>query len=313
MECFLIDFKGNSFELPIIIEWSFTHGLGIPCDCFEISFLYDKSMAGILENALRFKAVHEGETVFFGVVDEFEISISCKGSLAAVRGRGLSALLLDNEVEAAQYFSAGLELILDRYVYAFGINQVKVNVNPKNMALTVASGASAYRVLEDFLWFGASAKPHFSKDGVLILGDGSGRRLAVGKDCAVSAYEMKRRRYGVISEVLVRNKVLGNVATVRNESFFEKGGRCRRVINVPRNTRFDAMRMTGEYQIRASEEKALAIKLFLPSLFAAFPEDIIELTDSPLGADGVYKVGESCCFGNEKEAGTLITLTKREA
>lgn len=313
MECYLIDNAGRSFALPVLTDWSFSYGCTLPCDSFEICFLYEKAMLGMLENAVRFKAVFEGDTVFFGVVDEFEVSISEKGSVVFVRGRGLAALLLDNEVEAAEYLSAGLDLVLDRYVHPFGISKVERIVSPPKMPLSVDSGASAWRVLEDYLWFGCSVKPRFSKDGVLLLGKRPGKRLSLSGRSAVTVHEMKRKRYGVVSEVLVRNKVLGRTTAVKNEGFLEKGGCCRRVINVPRYTRFDAMRSTGEYQIEGSKAKELSLTVRLPSLFAAFPGDVLELYDSPIGISGTFFVGETTCFGNGEGTGTVIVLTRREA
>lgn len=312
MDSFLIDYKGESFKLPVLLEWNFSYGRTLPCDAFEISFIYDKSMLTMLSNAVRFRAVHEGKTVFFGVVDDFEVSVSEYGCIVSVHGRGMAALLLDNEAEAAQYYSASLDMVLDKYVYPWGITQVKRNVSPPPQALVVDSGASMWRVLEDFLWFGCGAKPRFSKDGVLILGKEPGARLSMSGNIAASEQVLKRKRYGVISEVLVKNKALGTGSTVENTGFKNQGGCCRRVVNVPRKTRFDAMRSTGEYQIGQSKADEFMFSIVVSKIFAAFPGDIIEVSGSPLGLSGTFYVDRADCFANGDRAGTEIIMKVQE-
>jgi len=113
--------------------------------------------------------------------------------------------------------------------------------------------------------------------------------------------------------VLVKNKALGTSERVENTEFIQSGGCCRRVVNVPRKTRFDAMRATGEYQIAQSKADELVISLTVPQIFAAFPGDTVELCGSPLGASGQFKVNRSCCFANGERAGTEIILTQGEA
>ena len=312
MNTYLVDFEGASYELPVLLEWKFSYGCDLPCDAFEIAFIYDKAMLSMLTNAVRFRAEHEGKTVFVGVVDDFEASVSENGCIVTVNGRGLAALLLDNEAEAAQYYAASLDMILEKYVYPLGITQVKKNVSAPQQALVVDSGASMWSVLEDFLWFGCGVKPRFSKDGVLLLGEETGTSFSADGNTAITKQVLKRKRYGVISEVLVKNKALGTSETVENTEFNQSGGCCRRVVNVPRKTRYDAMHATGEYQISQSKVGELLISLTVPQLFAAFPGDSIELCDSPLGVAGDFFVSRTSCFANGEKAGTEIILTKAE-
>lgn len=313
MNTYLIAYEGTSYELPVLLEWKLSYGYSLPCDAFEISFIYDKSMLPMLTKAKRFRAEHEGETVFLGIVDDFEVSISENGCIVTVNGRGLAALLLDNEAEAAQYYSASLDTILEKYVYPLGLNQVRINASPPQQALVIESGASMWKVLEDFVWFGCGIKPRFSKDGVFLIGRETGKSFCIDGDTALTKQLLKRKRYGVISEVLVKNKALGTSESVQNTEFIQIGGSCRRIVNVPRKTRYDAMRATGEYQIAQSKADELTITLTVPQIFAVFPGDTIELCDSPLGVSGEFYVSKTCCFANGEKAGTEITLTQGEA
>ncbi len=266
----------------------------------------------MLTNAVRFKAVYEGVTVFCGVVDDFEVSASDNGCIVTVNGRGLAALLLDNEAEAAQYYSASLDMILEKYVYPYGIKDVMKNVSVPQQALVVESGSSMWRVLEDFVWFGCGVRPRFLKDGMLLIGPEKGKSFSVDGNTAITKQVLKRKRYGVISEVLVKNKALGSCQTVKNTEFADIGGRCRRVVNVPRKTRYDAMRSTGEYQIAQSKAEELIIALTVPSIFAVFPGDTIELSNSPLGLSGKFFVSRTTCFADGCSAGTEIILSSAE-
>ncbi len=63
MDAYLIGCDGTSFELPSLLEWKFSYGSGLPCDAFEITFVYDSSMLDALNMSNRFWAEHEGETV----------------------------------------------------------------------------------------------------------------------------------------------------------------------------------------------------------------------------------------------------------
>lgn len=311
MEAFLTDYDGKQFQLPVLLEWDFSYGMTLPCDAFEVTFLFEAEMYPTLQDAVRFYAVHEGATVFTGVVDDFEISVSEKGSVAVVHGRGLAALLLDNEAEAAQYFAASLDMVFSTYIYPFGITNVKNVAGIATQALNVESGESAWKVLEDFVWFGCGVKPRFSPDGVLLIGrqEGTKRRIDAGN--AVSAQTLRSRRYGIISRAVVKNKALGTSTVVVNEGFQTKGGCCRRVVNVPRRTMYNAMRATGEYQIARSREGCFSISLTVPALFAAFPGDIVTLANTPLGAAGTYDVARTVCFADGERAGTEIILKTR--
>ena len=312
MQTYITDYSGRSYEMPVALKWDFSYGDCLPCDAFEIVYIYKQEMLDVLSTAVRFRAVHENQTVFSGVVDEFEISYSDNGGLVFLRGRGLAALLLDNEAEAAEYCAVSIDSILSSYVYPCGIKDVRRIATVKNQTMVVDSGASCWRVLEDFLWYGCRLRPRFSPDGVLIIGEEKGKRYHADRDIAMTEQKYRHRRYGLISEVLVKNKSLGTVNKVENKAFIQRGGKCRRVVNVPRNTRYDAMRATGEYQIACSQEDEILISLTVPKLFAAFPGDIVEFSNSVLGVSGGYIVGRTRCFAEEDDFGTEIILTKRE-
>lgn len=310
MTGYIKSYSGIEYELPVLLSWDISHGIGTPCDSFEVTFAYDATMLTHLSNATRFRAVHGGVTVFTGVVDEFEAQAGGQGQVCALCGRSLAALLLDNEAEAAEYYGASMQFILDKHVYPWGISSVRYKSMSISGLFTVSSGASSWGVLEEFAWFGGGVRPRFTKDGILLLNDESGDSFSIDATSPISAQTYGESRYGVISTVLVKNKSAGTSSTVNNDSFIAKGGKCRRVVNVPRTTSYDTMRYTGKYQIESSARDYVVCTLTMPELFTAFPGDKIALKHSPLGITGSFTVEKSRCFAGDTGAGTTLTLYK---
>lgn len=308
MECYLTLYSGELWAMPQVIAWELEHGLGSPCDAFEVTFVYDSSMLEMLSAATRFRAVHEQETVFAGVVDEYEIRAAATGLTVTIRGRGMAALLLDNEAQAAEYYNVSTDYILEQHVRPWGIERVRVGEEIRSSRFTVSSGVSHWRVLEDFFWFCGGVRPRFDKEGILILDGVAGKQLRIDHSTAVGEQRFTDTRCGVISEVLVKNRVLGAESLVENAPFKARGGSCRRVVNVPRTAGFDAMRHTGLYQIQRSAVDSRVCQLTLPALFAAFPGDRVELADSPLGLKGRFTVSRSRCWADGDSAGTVLEL-----
>ncbi|HHU21915.1 MAG TPA: hypothetical protein GXZ52_00620 [Clostridiales bacterium] len=312
MTGYVSDCENNVYKLPALLDWELCYGWGEPCDAFRVVFLYEPEQLDMLSRSVRFWAEHEGERVFYGVVDEFEVRAGKEGMLAFLRGRGLAALLMDNEAEAAQYGWASLDFILDRHVYPWGITRVKADGFTGAAAFKVESGDSQWKVLRDYARLCCRVRPRFSKDGVLMLTREPGDIRSIDGHTAIISQMYRQRRYGVISSVLVKNRGGWASRLVENGDFLARGGNCRRVLNVPRNTGYDAMGYAGEYQIRQSELDSVLCRLTLPSLFAAFPGDVVRIKDSPLGISREFSVFESRCWANARDAGTEISLVRQE-
>ena len=307
MKVYITDNAGEQYEMPVLLSWSFVHTLGEPADSFEICCLYDASMLETLENAVRLSAEHEGEAVFSGVIDEYQIDAGARGCTVSVSGRGLAALLLDNEAEAAEYGACTLSEVLERHVRPYGIERIEAEDLLTAFGFSVESGASQWKVLKSFTMASGGIVTRFSRDGTLVISerDGALRRLDER-----AAYELRLRdkRYGVISEVLVKNALLGTSETVKNDEFIQRGGCARRVVNVPKKTGADAMRYTGFYQLEESKKDSRTLRLTVPELFAAFPNDLIELDIKALGVSGVFRVSTSECWADAGSSGTRLEL-----
>ena len=308
MTGYLFDFNNRSYTLPVLLSWDVSHGWGEPCDAFEVSFLYTPEMAQMLYNAVGFSAHHDGRVVFNGRVDEYEVTVDGEGMVAVVRGRSLAALLLDNQCQAAQYSSVTLDYILRQHVEPLGIKSIKAGSMKTLSSFTVGSGDSSWGVLKEFCWFAGGIVPRFSPEGTLILKDSPGEPRSIDRRTPVTCAVLRDCRYGVISQMTVKNKSAGTAQTIDNAPYLSRGASCKRVINVPRKTGYDAMRYTAQYQIDKSVKGKRGLEFTLPFLFAAFPGDRVTVDYEPLRLRGQYRVYKSRCWGDKASAGTVLTL-----
>ena len=307
----LTTWSGQSCRLPTLLSWTLTYTGGVPCDSMTVCCPYDESMAEVLPNATRFTALQDGAVMLRGVIDAYEISLSGQGLLVTLEGRGMAALLMDNESEALTYGSAALEDILLNHVAPYGI-QWNGGKPLSGEGYAVTSGSSQWKALQGFTHRFGGFDPYFTREGVLAIQPlwGSGPTLRVDEATPFRSLRRREQRYGVISEMLIQDKVQGIRHRVVNEPFLKKGGCRRHVLYMPRSTA-DERRYTGQYQIAQSALDQLEITLELPLAFAAFPGDRLCLALDWLGPEETFDVTEARCTMSEKGHRTEIVLSRR--
>lgn len=302
---------GEGYILPILVRWDLEYTGGIPCDSMTATCLYSAEMADVLPKATRFTAYRGGDIMLRGVVDAYEISLSRQGLVVTIEGRGMAALLLDNESEALTYERAMLSEVLENHVGPYGIT-VDVQESVSGGRYAVASGSSQWKALQGFTHRFGGFDPYFTPEGVLVTGPlwGSGKELEINDSSPLLSLGKREQRYGVISEVLIQDKVQGVSHPVNNQKFIETGGQRRHVLYMPRSTAEDR-RYTGEYQITQSALEQLEINLELPHAFAAMPGDRIGLALGRLNLSGQYDVVRSRSRMDADGERTELTLSKR--
>lgn len=307
----LTTWDGRSYRLPVLLSWCLTYTGGVPCDSMTASCPYDKSMAEMLPDATRFTGFQDGEIMLRGVIDAYEISLSGQGLLVNLEGRGMAALLMDNESEALTYGTATLADILSNHVEPYGIH-VEETTPLAGDGYSVTSGSSQWKALRGFTHRYGGFEPYFTRDGCLVVRSlwGSGNTLTVDSSSPLLSLRHREDRYGVISEMLIQDKAQDISHRVINEEFAAKGGCRRHVLYMPRSTA-DERRYTGEYQIAQSALDQLAITLELPIPFAAFPGDRVHLALDLLGSWDTYDVTEVRCKMDESGERTEIVLSRR--
>lgn len=295
MTAYLIMGDRTRRKLPELLEWELEYGCGTPCDSFRVVCLWDNTDDPLLANAARFEAFHENELVFTGVVDESEVSWSAQGCRLEVNGRGLAALLLDNEAVGMDYDVATIQDILKEHVQPYGIQVTQAEPFPAVERFGVAHGCSEWSVLYQFVRYHGGVTPHFDRQGNLILGRWPDDVSSVIHDRApVTALNARNRRYGVLSEIWVREA--GNSPAVHrivNEDFKAAGGQCRRMFTMPGKSNYQAMRYQGEYQLKYSQREQLKLDIEVALPFCAWPGELVRLERSGWGYNGLWRVAQS--------------------
>lgn len=313
MECWIETWDGRKERLPQALEWTFSYGVGTPCDSFTLQCTWGESRSALWGEGVTFWAEEGGERLFTGRLDEVETSWDARGGLLTLCGRGMAALLLDNETVGAQYQAAVWEDIRRGYVEPYGIRCTGGESLRAVEGFTVENGASAWTAVETFVHRCNGVEPWFDRQGVLHLDgwrSGTERTLS-GKLPLISAV-WREKRYGVLSEVLVRDR-MGTVSqTVRNESFLARGGRCRQVLTLPGTRGYEVMRYSGSYQIGESAREQEVLTLRLAGTGAAWVGDRLNLDMLRPRLTGCWRV-RACETGVGREGGfTELKLIREE-
>lgn len=314
MECRAVTGAGREYDLPAPVEWTFRYGTGTPCDSFFVRCLWESGQEQLLPEFSRFYADWEGERVFTGVVDECCCGCDSSGPWLELSGRGMAALLLDNEALPAQYQRATLADILADHVTPYGIRTVGGESLGAVSGFEVSSGESEWSVLWNFACFHGGLVPRFDRQGCLVLEPHRDEKTLLLEDgAAVTAWEYREQRHGVLSEVAVRRRTADGIQWVRDEDFLAQGGCARRVLTVPNTTGGAAMRYSADWQLRASRKERSRLSVTLAGAFAAWPGELVRLTRTGMGPEGVWRVAESAVTCAANGLRTTLELAEPDA
>lgn len=308
MKGYLTTCDGAQFELPTLLKWEFSYTGSVPCDSFTLKCAYEPAMAETLRQAVRFTAREDGTVEFAGVVDECGVTCDEKGLQLEVSGRGMAALLLDNEAESVSYQWATMEEILKNHVTPYGIVCTGYDAVTAAPRYRVANGSSQWKALNDFAALHGGIAPYFDKTGALeVKKNRRAARVSIDAKTPVTALSYCDKRYGVIAEALVVDSKAGVKQSVKNEAFCARGGTSRRVFYVPARSGTQAMRYTGEYQIAKSKEGAETLRVTIAGRFTAAPGDIAAVSGTKIGIVGNFRVIE--CVRRFGESGEACEVT----
>ena len=295
MTAYLITGEGIRYKLPELLEWELDYGCGTPCDSFHVVCLWDCMDDGVLADAVRFAAWQEEELVFTGVVDECEVSWTGLGCRLEVSGRGLAALLLDNEALGTDYDVATMQDILQDHVLPYGIQVVDQVSFPAVERFSVDYGSSEWAVVYQFARYHGGVVPRFDRQGRLVLGGWTDESVKVIHDrVPVTKLTARDRRYGVLSEIWVREAGKDPaIHKVINDRFKAGGGQCRRMYTMPTKSNYQAMRYQGEYQLEKSAAEQLRLEAEIALPFCAWPGDLVRVERTGWGRNGLWRVAQA--------------------
>lgn len=313
MRAFVTDTQGAAWELPPAQFWEMKFGIGTPCDSFVLRCPWQMGLSTKLGSWSGFYAKHNGARVFTGVVDECEMVMDSWGCHLELSGRGMAALLLDNEALGQDYQLATLKDILRDHVTPYGIEVSGIPNLPRVARFRVDTGSSEWTAVEEFLRECGGPEPRFDGWGRLILEEEEDTGcLKIDSATPLTRLCCRDKRYGVLSEILVRDRYSGAVQAVRNSEFAAVGGRARRVLTMPGHAVRNDMIRTGEEQLKRSRRGQKELEVTLTTPFVAMPGQSVSMERGGFDHNGVYRVARCATGADENGYWTQLTLWPEE-
>lgn len=313
MTGYVTDAAGVKWRLPEATAWRMEYTAGVPCDSFWLCCPWETGSGADPAGWVRFTAEHGGAVVFTGVVDECQTVQSTAGGTLELSGRGMAALLLDNEALGQDYGTATQADILRDHVSPYGITVAPGANLPPVSQFSVATGSSEWSVLYEFARYYGGVSPRFDRLGRLVLtGWQDDQERQVDDTTPVTRLVCRDRRYGVLSQVLVRDRYSGAVQTVENQAFVKAGGCARRVVTMPGRSGYKAMRYTGQFQLDKSAEEWERLELTVAQPFCAWPGDLVRLQRSNWERNGLFRVAQATVGMDSAGYWTELELAKRD-
>ena len=293
MTAYVRDASQVCWTLPKPVAWRLEYTAGVPCDSFWMRCVWDENNTTKPEEWVGFTAEHEGERVFTGVVDECEVSVTTQGRLLEVSGRGMAALLLDNEALGQDYQIATQDDIVRDHAYPYGISVAGgAKLRPVSH-FSVSTGSSEWSVIYDFARYYNGTMPRFDREGRLVLAGWDNKtEWRLDDDTPLISLVRRDRRYGVLSEMLVRDRWSGAMDTLTNQEFADAGGRARRVITMPSRSSYKDMRYNGQFQLDKSASQWKRMEVTVAQAFCVWPGDLVVVGRSGLDWNGRYRAVE---------------------
>ena len=294
MEWVLECWDGGELRLEQPVEWELEYTAGTPCDSFSLICPWEPGVLDGAQRAASFRLEDGGSLLFRGVVDETAYRADGSGGSLEVSGRGMAALLLDNEAMPADYETATAEDILRDHVRPYGIQAAAGAKLPPVSPFSVATGSSEWSVVYDFARYYGGVAPRFDREGRLVLTGWPERAERLIRDgTAVTELVYRDRRYGVLSQVLVRDRYSGQTETVSDGDFIAQGGMARRVMTMPGRSNFQTMRYTGKFQLERAKGERIRLEVEIGEAFSAWPGELVRVQRSGWDRNGLYRVAQS--------------------
>ena len=293
MIAYVTDWRGERWALPQAERWQMDYTTGVPSDSFLLCCPWEADNPTAPEDWVAFQAEHKGERVFTGVIDECEVRVDHTGRTLELSGRGMAARLLDNEALSQDYQLATQADILRDHVTPYGVEVAPGGTLPPVERFSVSAGSSAWSVVYEFARYYGGISPRFDRRGRLVLSPWQdGQERVVDDSSPVTALARRDRRYGVLSQVLVRDRWSGQVQSVSNRDFLERGGQARRVVTMPSRSNYKTMRYNGKFQLDKSAAELQRLEVTVAQPFCAWPGELVRIQRSGWDWNGRYRAAQ---------------------
>lgn len=292
-------YGGETWQLPPLLAWEVQRTDGDPCGSASVTFLYEPARLGVLKSATRLRLARDGETAFFGVVDEFEAEVTSAGRRVTLTARSPAALMMDCELRAATYPVLTLAGALQAFAVPCGVTKTASDALPPVYNFSVETGTTCWQALCGFCRHSAGTFPRFSADGTLLLKKG-GDRWQLNGAAAFESAVWRSCRYGVIARQTVVTP-RGGTEVAENAPFLKIGGTAQRVSMRTGDT-LDARWRTARQRVEDAQRGAATLTVTLGSGFAAEPGDTMEVDLPTAGIKGSFTlraITDRCADGKQ--------------
>ena len=300
--------SGVAVSLPPLLEWSIRQTDGDPCGSFSVCFAFEAAWLPVLKQAVGFTAEDDGRTVFTGLVDDFAVKLDRRGALAEVSGRSMAAVLMDNQVRAAEFVSAQLADILRLYVKPYGITRIDAAPMGQVANFAVETGYTCWQVLVGFCRHSADIFPRFAPDGTLVLRKNTNPRRVVIEPEQVRACSYVQNRYGAAARQVMVNTRTGQQQVAENAELRRLGIQCTHVSGMTGGGKLRATWRTAAQRLADSARELRQAMVQLTGMADVSPGDAAELRLPGLGAAEELSVAAVVHCGGETGVFTTLEL-----
>ena len=285
--------NGQRTRQPACLEWELSYTVGTPCDSFRLKCPWKNGGDSAAVRWYRFTAMEGNEVVFRGVVDECETSWTDDGGILELSGRGMAAILLDNEAMAETYVKATIEDIVRDHVTPHEIKVAKCAQMPPVDVFYVGSRSSDWAVLYEFCRYYYGILPRFTPQGTLLLTEWEDAApIVIGDDCPVTQLRCRDRRYGALSEIRVQTSGREYTSRLKDYEFYAEGGRASAVVVKPKTVLNQTLRYEGRFQIAKSHAQRMRQEIEIADVRYIRPGHLVKLKRRNWSRNGVFRVVE---------------------
>ena len=195
------DLRGSIHRPAHLLSMDCTHSWETPASGMALSFPCEEA----LPQMHSVRLLSGDKELFYGLVDKQTLRRDKGGMRAAFSARGMAAAALDNEAQPRVYGKVNMSELFTRHLRPHGFTQLEGGGNTYLRGYTVAKGMSDWEAFSAFCRMSVSKKPYVKGSSVL-LGTPPTKTHTLTEGSGILALEHALDRYGVLSEIWLRNQ-----------------------------------------------------------------------------------------------------------
>lgn len=304
--------SGNAHNPGSPAEFQMEMSADVPADSLTARFPLRQTFPELA----RVEMIRDGSVVFNGMIDEQIVSTDASGTFLTISARSFAALLLDNEAVPAVYNKPSFTEIFMVHAAPYGFKGIYgFGKCPAEFAVT--KGMCEWDVIDSFCRSVMGTAPRITSDGYIDARKPEpGTPLIISNDSDKAkrfrSASLKRKRYGVISEILYKLRADGGyIYRAANADAAGRGILRRRLINL--SGQADWMnRYAIESRMTGSQKGNLEITVHIPEFVSANLGDTANFCDKKIGVFTGLEICEITILWDRRGKRSVLTLRPHE-